>query len=113
MRRKNYLQRSNDRLYYSLAELVKLTGLSRSRIYSLERMGFIRPAVYNGRRLYDHHTLRKLMDFKVLARDYPPQVIVSSYEKLKVEAQVKRCKGELIKLRNRIRRFLRKHGKDT
>ncbi len=107
MRRKNYLERDPGRLYYTLAEIERLTGLNRSRIYSLERMGFIRAKVRNGRRFYGPEDFRKLVDFKALSDEYPPDVIVRSYEELKLRARIKRCRNEILRLRNRIRRFLK------
>ncbi len=107
MRRRNYLERDPGRLYYTLAELERLTGLNRSRIYSLERMGFIRAKVRNGRRFYGPEDFRKLVDFKALSDEYPPDVIVRSYEELKLRARIKRCRNEILRLRNRIRRFLK------
>ncbi len=107
MKRRNYLDRNPQRLFYSLAELERLTGLNRSRIYSLERMGFIRAKIRNGRRLYGSEALERLLNFRVLSEEYPAEVIVRSYEELKLVAKLRRYRNGLIRIRNRIRRFLK------
>ncbi len=113
MRRKSYLDRESRRLYYTLAEIERLTGLNRRRIYSLERMGFVRAKLRNGRRFYGREDLLRLLDFKALSEDYPPEAIVKSYEELKLTARLKRCREDLIRIRNRIRRFLRRMENGT
>ncbi|NPA79944.1 MAG: MerR family transcriptional regulator [Thermotogae bacterium] len=110
MKRRSYLDRASKRLYYSLAEVEQITGLSRRRIYALEEMGFIRTRQRNGRRLYAREDLEKLLDFQLLLQEYPPEVIVRSYDELKLLAKLKRYRNTLTKVRNRIRRFFKENG---
>ncbi len=110
MKRKNYLLRARKRIFYSLSEVERITGLHRKRIYTLERMGFVKSRLQSGRRFYTERDLKRLMDFRYLSKTYPMDVIVRNYEELKLEAELKRYRERLMGMRNRIVRLLKEMG---
>jgi len=99
--------KKGKRLYYSTGEILKLTGLTRYQLETLENRGFISPLkVEKGRKYYSGDSIDKLRKAKILLEDYPLDVVIENFDKLKSEVKLKLYKRTLIEVKTRIENLL-------
>ncbi len=102
--------KKRKRLYYSTGEILKLTGLKRHQLETLESKGFISPLkVERGRKYYSGECINKLRKVKILLEDYSLEVVIANFEKLEAEVKLKHYKRTLMEVKTRIENILNGH----